>query len=130
MSISPLSANAIAVFRVPGAYGVDSLGNKVATSEEVSVHLFLRGDGRAQDQQAAGTDNTIRVTGRCIDPMRLPDGVLPGAIAQCTISTSTASLVGELALNPSVPGAYGVEEIIGQKIVGEFRQFTTYAGVV
>lgn len=129
MSASPLASNAVAIFKVPGEYSIDSLGNKVASSTEVSVKLFLRGDGRAQEQKSAGTDNTVRVTGRCVEPLRLPDGILPGAVAQCTISTPTASLSGELKLDPSIPGAYRVEEIIGQKINGEFRQLTTYGGV-
>jgi hypothetical protein len=125
---SPLSPNAVATFNVPGAFGTDSLGNPVAAATQETVTLSLRGDGDADNAQFAGTDNKIRVKGRCIDPIKLPDGVLPGAIAQCTISTNIATLTGELKLDPVIPSAYGVDEILGQEIRGEFRQFTSYGG--
>lgn len=123
---SPLPSNAIATFTVPGEYSVDSLGNPVAGTTEVTIKIYLKNDGKAQQQQFAGTDNTVRVMGRCIDPIQLPAGVLPGAIAQCTISTPVATLSGQLKLDPSIPSAFGVDAILGQKLVGEFRQFTSY----
>jgi hypothetical protein len=59
----------------------------------------------------------IPLTGRCIEPLQLPPGLVGDSVAIALIGDQ----VGEFILSGSIQSPYYPGTLLGQKLVGNFR---------
>jgi len=121
MSSSPFFdfVNATLTFKVPGVVTLDASGNPSSASTELIVKAMLTGDRRqAANFLRMGTGvDLIPVTGRCIEPLSLPSGLVADSVAIALIGNQ----VGEFILSGAIQSPYYPVTILGQRIVGNFR---------
>ena len=121
MSSSPFFdfVNATLTFKVPGAITLDPSGNPFSTSTQLIVKAMLTGDRRqAANFLRMGTGvDLIPLTGRCIEPLQLPPGLVADSVAIALIGDQ----VGEFILSGSIQSPYYPGTLLGQKLVGNFR---------
>lgn len=89
------------------------------SSTTIKLRCTLKASSDPRIVSLAGADGTVAaLSGRCVDPMSLPNGLRPGLTSPLIINGVT----GVFTLGPTFPSAVAeVEEAIGQKIVGTWK---------
>lgn len=103
-----------------GAADDNEFGNPDLTppseTDPVNVTVTLRTTSDPKVLNLVGADATkVALKGRCVDPMTLPSGIVPGA--SCALEMN--GVIGRFTLGPTWPSSVpAVEEALGQQIVG------------
>jgi len=111
--------NATLTFKVPGVITLDDSGNPSSVPTELIVKVSIKRDRKqASEFLRLGTGaDLVPVTGRCVDPLELPPGLVAGAVAIAQISDQS----GEFILGGSIQSPYYPVTLLGQAIAGNFR---------
>jgi hypothetical protein len=101
-----------------GTPAIDATGNLSVEAAPLIVKAYLQIKPRslAEVNVPAELLNRVYLVGHCVEPMRLPSGLLPGSRAQAEVNGVSGTFV--LAL--SLPDPLGVSEITGDPIEGVF----------
>lgn len=96
----------------------DDFGNPLRRSRQVVVKVFLRLRGRTDTTRREGVDRAQEVfEGYCIDPLKLPDTIETGSIADANIGGNQ----GKFQIEVPTPTPFEVvTEVLGDRIRGVF----------
>lgn len=97
---------------------LDDDGNLVLVPQTVDLVVQLEATTNGQIRDQVGADaNTLALEGRCLDPVRFPDGVKPGATASLAIEGT----VGTLTILPWYAGQHTkVVDKLGQRFAAKW----------
>lgn len=132
MARSPFPANAInatLTFRVPDAGGtvdwIDESGNVASSLVDWTAKVSAKANLKRPVPENGGDLSQVRLVVTLIEPMRLPTTIMTGAQGEMVFYADPGKLLivertGQFILEPIVPRAYGVDDIVGQRLSGIF----------
>ena len=149
MSALALAATATLLFRLPAGPVTNPLGNPSVGTVPLIMVAYLKSDRSYRQQptpdgQVAGQ----AVTGRCVAPNRMPPGVQAEQVAEAIFwraglgqplvlppegfaeladyqqfladNADAIALTGDFFWEANLPGGFGVEDVLGDRLRGRF----------
>ena len=124
MSASPFAGFTLSTLKFRVGDGVPTIGDRgsyEAASKVIEIQAYLVAANRTADPLSAFGESLekARLKGYCVEPMLLPDEVLPGMVAEAVITGVPGRF--EIALTPRNP-VHTVRTAIGDQIEGVFTR--------
>jgi hypothetical protein len=110
-----------------GTYEDPITGVIVTQSLDVEIECFLKPKRKPVDREIEGVNaSSVYMEGYCVDPMILPDTILPGMVAQYAyLDEFSVGHTGEFIFLSTPPSPFPeVREELGDKISG-FLNYTS-----
>jgi hypothetical protein len=120
MAIGVFPANAELTFKTSTGvlYTDPATGNIKLQKADLVCTAYLKAQSRPDADDAPGVDRTIeRLEGRMVDPIALPLNIRSGGVCRAIVDKKP----GTLRLFIGTQSAFGVHEILGEKIYCEWR---------
>lgn len=120
MAVGVFPANAELTFRTSTGqlYTDPATGNVKLQQANLVCTAYLRPQSSPQADDAPGVDRTIeRLEGRMVDPISLPLNIRSGGVCRAIVDKTP----GTLRLFIGTQSAFGIHEILGEKIYCDWR---------